>query len=256
VVTGNTFNTGGNWMGGEAIIRLQAGPVWTGQPTDYWVPTNWLSLDNSDTDLGGVSATVIDVPGATPSQLVLALGKDSNAYLVDRNNLGGITSPVAQADVSGINRGTSAVTYHTRQATYIAFHNEVGAIRAYQITATSPPTIVFAWSQPQNGRGSPWVTTIDGTNNPIVWVAGTGTGGDQRLHGYDGETGAVIYSGGGNNELMSGTRQWNTGIAARGRIYFAADNRVYAFMISAGRPTPSPTASPTPTSSPTATATP
>ena len=52
VVTGNTFNTGGNWMGGEAIIRLQAGPICTGQPTDYWAPTNWLSLDNSDTDLG------------------------------------------------------------------------------------------------------------------------------------------------------------------------------------------------------------
>ena len=68
-------------------------------PTDYWAPTNWLNLDNSDTDLGGVSATVIDVPGATPSQLVLALGKDSNAYLVNRNNLGGITSPVAQANV-------------------------------------------------------------------------------------------------------------------------------------------------------------
>ena len=45
VVTGNTFNTGGNWMGGEAIIRLQAGPTWTGQPTDYWAPTNWFSLD-------------------------------------------------------------------------------------------------------------------------------------------------------------------------------------------------------------------
>ena len=47
VVTGNTFNTGGNWMGGEAIIRLQAGPLFTGQPTDYWAPTNWLSLDNT-----------------------------------------------------------------------------------------------------------------------------------------------------------------------------------------------------------------
>ncbi len=34
VVTGNTFNTAGNWMGGEAIIRLQAGPTWTGQPTE------------------------------------------------------------------------------------------------------------------------------------------------------------------------------------------------------------------------------
>jgi len=80
VVTGNTFNTGGVWMGGEAIIRLQAGPTWTGMPTDYWVPTNWLSLDQADQDLGGVSAAVIDVPGATPSQLVLALGKDRNAY--------------------------------------------------------------------------------------------------------------------------------------------------------------------------------
>ena len=92
VITGNTFNTGGNWMGGEAIIRLQAGPLFTGQATDYWAPTNWLSLDNSDTDVGGVSATVIDVPGATPSQLVLALGKDRNAYLINRNNLGGITA--------------------------------------------------------------------------------------------------------------------------------------------------------------------
>jgi hypothetical protein len=253
VVTGNTFNTGGNWMGGEAIIRLQAGPTWTGMPTDYWAPTNWFSLDNTDTDLGGVSATVVDVPGATPSQLVLALGKDSNAYLINRNNLGGITSPVAQANVSGTNRGTSAVTYHTSQGTYFAFHNESNTIRAYKITSTNPPTITFAWSISQTGRGSPWVTTTDGTNNFIFWVAGVS--GDQRLHAYDGDTGAVIYAGGGTNELMAGTRQWNTGIVARGRIYFGADNKVYAFRLPAGSPTPTPTASPTATLTPTATAT-
>ena len=62
-------------------------------PTDYWAPTNWFNLDNGDTDLGGVSAMLIDVPGANPSQLVLAIGKDSNAYLLNRNNLGGITAP-------------------------------------------------------------------------------------------------------------------------------------------------------------------
>ncbi len=254
VVTGNTFNTGGVWSGGEAIIRLQAGPIWSGQPTDYWAPTNWLSLDGSDTDLGGVSATLIDVPGATPSQLVLALGKDGNAYLVNRNNLGGITAPVAQANVGGINRGTSAVTYHTRQGTYFGFHNDAGgAISAYKVTATSPPTIVSGWSVGQSGRGSPWVTTTDGTNNTIVWVAGVG--GDQRLHGYNGDTGVVIFAGGGTNELMSGTRQWNTGMVARGRIYFGADNRVYAFRLSSGTPTPTPTATPTATANATATAT-
>ncbi len=253
VVTGNTFNTGGNWMGGEAIIRLQAGPTWTGQPTDFWAPTDWLNLDNGDTDLGGVSATVIDVPGATPSQLVLALGKDGKAYLVNRSNLGGVTSPVAQAPVAGLwaDKGTSAITYHTSQGTYFGFHDDDGTVAAYKITATNPPTIMFAWSQNQNGRGSPWVTTTDGTNNTIVWYAATG--GDQRLHGYDGDTGAIIYSGGGANELMAGTRQWNTGIAARGRIYFGTDNKVYAFKLPAGTPTPTATA--TATATPTATVT-
>jgi len=240
VVTGNTFNTAGNWMGGEAIIRLEAGPIWTGQPTDYWAPTNWLRLDQTDTDLGGVSATVIDVRGAAPSQLVLALGKDSNAYLVNRNNLGGVTSPVAQANVSGINRGTSAVAYQTNQGMYFAFHNEANAIRAYRITRTTPPMIVFAWSQNQTGRGSPWVTAADRTDNTIVWVAGTTQQGDQRLHGYDGDTGAEIYAGGGANELMTGTRQWNTGMVARGRIYFGADNKIYAFKLPTGTPTPTP----------------
>ena len=255
VTTGNTFNTGGNWMGGEAIIRLQAGPLWTGQPTDYWAPTNWLSLDNTDTDLGGVSATVIDVPGATPSQLVLALGKDRNGYLINRNNLGGITAPVAQANmVSGAtNRGTSAVTYHTSQGTYFAFHDDGNAISAYKITAANPPTIMFAWSVGQSGRGSPWVTTTDGTNNVIVWVAGVA--GDQRLHGYNGDTGAVVYAGGGANELMTGTRQWNTGMVARGRIYFGADNKVYAFQLPGGTPTPTPTATATATATATSTPT-
>src|SRR4029450_1384643 len=99
VITGNTFNTGGNWMGGEAVIRLQAGPIFSSQPNDYWAPTNWFSLDQGAPDLGGVGAMLIDVPDATPSQLVLATGKDCNAYLVNRNNLGGITIPVAQLSV-------------------------------------------------------------------------------------------------------------------------------------------------------------
>ena len=93
--------------------------------------------------------------------------------------------------------------------------------------------IVFAWSQHQTGRGSPWVTATDRTDNTIVWVAGTTQQGDQRLHGYDGDTGAEIYAGGGANELM-GTRQWNTGMVARGRIYFGADNKIYAFKLPTG----------------------
>src|SRR5947209_15541755 len=183
VVTGNTFNTGGNWSGGEAIIRLQAGPIFSGNPTDYWAPTNWLSLDNGDIDLGGCGAVLIDVPGATPSQLALALGKDGNAYLLNRNNLGGITAPVASANVGVGIRGQSAASYRTSNGKYFVFRDGSSAISTYKVTATNPPTIVPAWSVSQTGQGSPWVTTTDGTKNAIVWVVGSGDG-DQCLHAY------------------------------------------------------------------------
>jgi PQQ enzyme repeat len=250
VITGNTFNTGGNWMGGEAIIRLQAGPTWTGEPTDYWAPTNWFSLDQGDTDLGGVSAMLIDVPGANPSQLVLALGKDGNAYLLNRTNLGGIAAPVTQLNVGGGVLGQSSATYTTSQGTYFVFRLGSSTLKAYKITPTTPPTIIPAWSVTQNGRGSPWVTTTDGTNNAIVWVVGAQ--GDGQLHGYNGDTGAVIYPGA---DVMSGTRKWNSGIAARGSIYVAKDNKVYAFRIPGGTPTPTPTPTATPTATATATPT-
>src|SRR5262249_8689554 len=44
VTTGNT--SGGNWSGGEAVIRFQPGPIFSGNPSDYWAPTNWSNLDN------------------------------------------------------------------------------------------------------------------------------------------------------------------------------------------------------------------
>ncbi len=252
VITGNTFTSPGDpWSGGEAIVRLQAGPTFTGNPTDFWAPTNWQSLDASDTDLGGCSAILIDAPGATPSQLVLALGKDGNAYLINRNNLGGVAAPVTQLSVDGTLRGQSSATYTTAQGTYFVFRAG-SQIKAYKITATNPPTIVSAWNASQTGQGSPWVTTTDGTNNAIVWVVGAE--GDGKLHGYDGDTGTVIYTG---TDVMSGTRKWNSGMVARGSIYVANDNKVYKFNVPGGPPTPTPTPTPigtaTPTPTPTAT---
>jgi len=151
-------------------------------------------------------------------------------------------------------RGQSAATYRTSQGTYFVFHTESNAVAAYEVTPTSPPTISSAWTVSQIGLGSAWVTSTDGTNDAIVWVAGGG--GDGRLLGYNGDTGAVVYAGGGANEMMTGTRKWNTGIVARGRIYYPADNKIYAFNLPTGTPTPTPTPTVTPTGTPTPTATP
>ena len=173
ITTGNTFNTGGNWMGGEAVIRFQPGPIFTGSPDDYWAPVNWLTLDNDDKDLGSSGPLLVDVPGATPSGLVVAFGKDGNAYLLDRSHLGGISEPVASSHLSDSTITQAAATYRTNQGTYVAFRASRSMLSALRITATNPPAIVTGWSVSRNGCGSPFVTSTDGTNNTIVWVVGT-----------------------------------------------------------------------------------
>ena len=228
VTTGNG-NSAATWTGAEAVIRLQPGPVFSGNTADYWAPTNWMTLDAGDTDLGGSGPILVDVPGATPSALVVAIGKDHNAYLLNRTNLGGVSLPVASGSVGVSTVINAAATYRSSAATFVALRPASGTLTAFKITAANPPAIMTGWSASSAGRSSPFVTTTDGTNNPIVWAFGTGSG--QRLFGYNGDNGAVVYAGGGANDTISGTRSFNTGIAARGRIYIAGDNKVYAFNV-------------------------
>jgi outer membrane protein assembly factor BamB len=264
VTTGNTFSPP-SWEGGEAVIRFQPGPIFSGSPADYWVPETWLTLDSLDFDLGSSGPLLVDVPGATPSRLVVALGKDLNMYLVNRDNLGGISAPIAVSVVASNTILQAAVTYRTNQSTLVALRaNNDGntVLSALRITATNPPTIDSGWNvnRGAGGCGSPFVTSTDGNDNMIVWVVGTednATVGDQRLHGYDGDTGAVVYDGGGPNELMAGTHYYSTtGIVARGRIYVAGDNKLYAFVALEPTPTPTPTPTATPTTTPRTTPTP
>ena len=98
IATGNTFGAS-VWSGGESIIRFEPGSVSSSLNDDYWAPLNWIALDNGGIDLDGSGALLVGVAGATPSQLVLSLGKDGNAHLVNRTNLGGVSVPVAQAHV-------------------------------------------------------------------------------------------------------------------------------------------------------------
>jgi outer membrane protein assembly factor BamB len=228
IATGNTAGTA-VWKGGEAILRFQSGPVFSGNAADFWAPLNWMSLDASDLDIGGAGPLLVDLPSAAPSDLVLSLGKDGNAYLLNRSDLGGVSRPLAQAHVSGTPIIQAAAVYRTVQGVYVVFCSNENQLTALRLAPANPPTITSVWTSSQNGRGSPFVTTTDGTNNVIVW--GIGTEGDQRLHAFNGDTGAVIFSGGGPNELMAGTRRFNTGIVAHGRIYIAADNKVYAFTV-------------------------
>jgi putative pyrroloquinoline-quinone binding quinoprotein len=232
--TGNTFGAS-TWADGEAVIRFGSGPTFSGQRADYFAPADWRELDATDADLGGSGPLLIEVSGARPSRLVVALGKNGDAYLLDRPNLGGIGAALVQRRVSRGSIINAAAAYMTTAGTYVAFtgrgvgcpSGQSGDLVALRIAPASPPTMNVAWCAAGHGRGSPMVTTTDGRSEAIVWSVGAE--GDNRLRGFDGETGRPVFDGGGPGDRMSLVRRFQTPIVARGRIIVAGDDQLYAF---------------------------
>jgi hypothetical protein len=232
-VTGNTSGANNVWGGGEAVIRLTAGPAFSGNTADYFAPTNWQSLDNTDTDLGGASESLVDMPGAAHPHLVAAGGKDGNLYILDRDNLGGIGGQLLTYKVSNSQVKGAPATYTTAMGTYVALHIEngtgvdcPGAMQGNMVVVKitqGPIAATTVWCSTQTGLASPMVTTTDGTSNPIVWNA------SNALYGFNGDTGALIANG-TTTKLATGITQWNTPIDAKGRIVVAVNGAIYVFV--------------------------
>ncbi len=100
-----------------------------------------------------------------------------------------------------------------------------GSITMLNVAAKGSSPISVAWCAVLNGRGAPIVTTTDGASNAIVWVVGAE--GDNELHGFNAQTGAVVFSGTGT--AMSNLHHFVTIMAAEDRFYVASDNKIYAF---------------------------
>jgi hypothetical protein len=225
ITTGNTFSTN-TWKGGEAIISFLPSLAFDEQ--HYYAPANWQALDNSDADLGGTSAMLVDVPGSA-TKLAVGLGKDGHIYIVDRDNLGGIGGERFATQVANGAIINGAAAYSTKTATYVVFRgggsacpNGSGDLVSVKITASSAST---AWCAKENGTGSP-IATVSG-DQVIVW--GVGAEGDNRLHGFDGDSGMPIYNGGGNGDAMGNLNHLITPIVAKGKIYVGGSGTVYRF---------------------------
>jgi hypothetical protein len=230
VTTGNTFGAS-QWSDGEAIIRLRPGVQPPASTADYYVPSNWKRLDRFDQDLGGTEALPVDVPqGGGTVPRVIAFGKDGRAYLADRSDLGGIGGQAAIATVSTSAIITAPAIYVTPQRAMVAFQNngsascKGGSITMLSLTGDLGSGIQPAWCAALNGRGSPIITTSDGTSDPLVWAVGAE--GDNLLHGFDAMTGATVFAGGGP---IAGLHHFQTLIAWNGRLYVAGDGAVTAF---------------------------
>jgi hypothetical protein len=235
VATGNTFGAS-RWMGGEAVMRLSGNLKASGEARDFFAPEDWKALDERDLDLGGANPSLLNVPGPNGEKaMVLALGKDGHAYLLDRDNLGGIGGSLINEVVSPRAIRTAPAVYATADAAFVAFQGvgshcpsgkPTGDLTVLKISGAERPTLDTAWCGAVRGGGSPMVTTTDGHAEPIVWMLGAE--GDNRLHAFKGETGEPIPLGAAAGAPMIGLRHFQTLIATDDRLYVGADGKIYA----------------------------
>ncbi|HEY4392478.1 MAG TPA: PQQ-binding-like beta-propeller repeat protein [Polyangia bacterium] len=234
--TTSSGDNGGSWGDSETVYKfptsLQPPPMTT--TTDYFLPANWIGLDDADADMGGTSPILVTVPGAKPSSLVVALGKDGYVYLLDRQNLGGMdATPIAKLSVSSTPLINAAVAYTTPKGTYLVFAGtaycaatQPGGLTALKIAAGNPPTLSVAWCGGPATSYSPTVSQTDARgSNTIVWSVGS----DQKLHGVDGDTGMSVFDGGPT--AMSAVAAIQTPVIANGRVFVASNSEVYAFKV-------------------------
>ncbi len=233
VATGNTHDAV-RWGGGEAVFRLRPDLVPSASTRDFFAAADWRALDAVDGDLGGTNPLPLDLPSAGGRQrVVLALGKDAHAYLLDRDNLGGIGGQLDRQLIARTGIITAPATWPAADARMVAFRGlgsdcpagPSEALTVLRITAGTPPGLATGWCGGFRGGGEPIVTTTDGHSNPIVWILGAE--GDRRLHGFRADDGAVLFAG--PQEPLVGLRHFQTLIATGSRLYVGADGRLYAF---------------------------
>jgi hypothetical protein len=225
--TGNT-ETGAEWADGEGVFRLSPELTRTTDPHAFFAPGNWKAMDERDLDMSGVTPLPFDLPGG--ARRLLALGKDGNAYLLDRDNLGGFNGEIARRLVanSAIITGPAAVQAGGNETVVFQARNALcpegkftGGLAALNVSAAA---IEPLWCAPLRGRGAPIITTSDGHADPIVWV--DGAEGDERLHAFRADTGLPLFT---SAETIPGVRHFETLLVANQHLYIAADNRVVAF---------------------------
>jgi len=201
---------------------------------DYFAPSDWSALDAHDLDLGGTAPIPVDVPSTKGiRKLIFTLGKNGDAYLLDRDNLGGIGGALVSAHITPQRAIASPAIWSSGDGVFVAVEVD-GAncpaeapgkgLLVLEVRADPAPAIDTVWcNKVSSFGGSPIVTTTDGRSNPIVFALGSY--GDKRLYAYRGDTGELLAP----PQPVPGTVKFQTLIAADGRLYVTAGGKVQAF---------------------------
>lgn len=169
----------------------------------YFAPSNWISLNDSDTDLGSVGATVLPALG-----VVVAIGKQGVAYVLKAGALGGVGGQLASKAVCS---GAFGGTAWSGSTVYVPCGNGLYAL------AVSSGSIDVAWRARRPDLASPIIAA------GAVWaIDNSGT-----LFALDPSSGAVVYSVG-----LGAAQHFSTPAATEGFVVAPAGRSIAAISTS------------------------
>jgi len=250
IITGNgdyDFPKGDNLA--QSVVRLQAdktGLNFSRQSKDFYTPANHLFLDEQDEDLGGATGIILpDQPGTSTPHLLFTGGKDGCAYLLNRDNLGGIGGELLKKRYfcdpnatyhEGI-RATPAYFDAGAQGRFLFVTGDnpgpdgnlgMVALRIAPETPGGPMRFSRVWTLPrQLIRPSSPVVTSNGSRHGLVWVVEPQSPDNPDisiLHVYDALTGKETFhsEANGANDRLVGGRIFTSVTVANGRAFVGA----------------------------------
>lgn len=213
--TGNG-NSGSSFDYSESVIKLDSNL----NRLDFWAPSDWQSLDSSDTDIGS------SMPVLLPGGLVFEIGKGGIGYLLNAGRLGGKGAPaVFQASVCS---GSWGGGIYAAGVIYVTCSDGVHALSLN--TSARTFSALAGWTVNSAVQGPP---TFAGG---LIWSTGTGIGASSgNLYALDPSSGATRFSAN-----LGGFKHFVTPSAGGGRLFVANNTKVTAFQV-ANPPGASPT---------------
>jgi hypothetical protein len=229
---------------GESVVRLAVQPNGSLKATNFFTPTDAITLDQNDLDFGTGAPVALpsELSTARYPHLLVASGKEGDLYLLNRDDLGGVgtgpggtdgtlatvpTGPSAPYPMAfgtaGVWPGNGGYVYLPTSDGYgpgsleaFAFGTTAGGARPTLTLVTPPataPGIGFASSSP--------IVTSNGTSSgsAVVWVVNMdGAGSEGDLQAY-----AAVPTH-GTLQLL---RSWPVGISTKFNGPGVADGRLY-----------------------------
>jgi FG-GAP-like repeat len=231
----NGFPSQGDY--GDTFLKLSTqGSL---RVTDYFTPFDQAAAAAHDIDLGSGGAVVlpdmVDAGGNT-RHLAIGAGKDSNIYLVDRDNMGKFNpssnSNIYQELAGALPGGEWATAAYFNGAVY---YGPVGhALRKFTFTqARLNPNPTAATSTVFQYPGITPSVSSSGNNSGIVWAyENPDTGNNQAvLHAYDAASLTELYNSNQNpgRDQFGVANKFITPTICNGKVLVGTSNSVAVF---------------------------